>query len=523
MKFRILVMCLCLAMIPFVSLLVGHWWIGNTTLAQEQATLADYAYQDLDHIVEAMHTACEIQNAAGITPQNADFNAFADMTIGETGHPICFTGEGTLTVHPDRVGVNVWNDQDSEGNLFVQEMSRTARQILAGADEMEILQVRYPWRGRGDAEPREMVVRYTYFEPWDWVITAGAFEDEFFGAVRQAEADHARNLRTLLLIGLIVMGLTTLIAHSLSRRVAAMLNRISTDLSAGGNQVASAAGELASASQTLAAGASDQAASLEQVSTSLEQMGAMTKQNADNTHHASALMSETKAVVSKGGKSMERMVTSMDEIREASVKILDIIKTIEEIAFQTNLLALNAAVEAARAGEHGRGFAVVADEVRNLATRAKDAAKHTAELIEGAVGSAERGSKTVEETSRIFENITDSSEKVAALIAEIDSASREQALGISQISGAVIHIDQVTQQSAANAEEAASASEELSAQAEIMRHLVLQLEALIETGKMGVGDSAVMVSPNSGDAKTPAAVNKSTVSDHTRDLARLEF
>ena len=184
---------------------------------------------------------------------------------------------------------------------------------------------------------------------------------------------------------------------------------------------------------------------------------------------------------------MGRLTESMGEITRASEETSKIIKTIDEIAFQTNLLALNAAVEAARAGEAGAGFAVVADEVRNLAMRAADAAKNTANLIEGTVKKVKDGSDLVSRTNEAFQQVAGSSAKAADLVAEIAAASNEQAQGINQINTAVTELDKVTQQNAANAEESASAAEEMSAQAETMLGMVGELVAMV--GGAGTDDA----------------------------------
>ncbi|MBF0243415.1 MAG: methyl-accepting chemotaxis protein, partial [Desulfamplus sp.] len=155
-------------------------------------------------------------------------------------------------------------------------------------------------------------------------------------------------------------------------------------------------------------------------------------------------------------------------------------KTIDEIAFQTNLLALNAAVEAARAGEAGAGFAVVADEVRNLAMRAAAAAKNTAALIEGTVQKINSGSKLVSTTNEAFGKVAGSSAKIGDIVAEISGASNEQYNGIEQVNIAITEMDKVVQKNAATAEESASASEELSAQAEQLRDYVGDLVMLVK-------------------------------------------
>jgi methyl-accepting chemotaxis protein len=285
---------------------------------------------------------------------------------------------------------------------------------------------------------------------------------------------------TASILGVILaMGLGFLISRGINKT----LTRITQGMDEGANQVASASGQVSSSSQSMAEGASQQAASIEETSSSMEEMSSMTKKNAENAGSADRLMKEANQVVATANDSMDKLTRSMEDISKASEETSKIIKTIDEIAFQTNLLALNAAVEAARAGEAGAGFAVVADEVRNLAMRAAEAANNTAELIEGTVKKVNDGSKLVSITNEAFSQVAQSSSKVGDLIAEISAASKEQSNGIEQVNIAITEMDKVVQQNAANAEESASASEEMNAQAEQLRDYVGEL-VLMVTGRM---------------------------------------
>lgn len=257
------------------------------------------------------------------------------------------------------------------------------------------------------------------------------------------------------------------------------LNRIIAGLGDGADQTAAASGEVSNSAQQLSQGATEQAAALEESSSSLDEMNSMTQQNADNAAKANQMAQDARSGAEEGASAMTQMRSAMADINESSDNIAKIIKTIEEIAFQTNLLALNAAVEAARAGEHGKGFAVVAEEVRNLAKRSADAAKNTAELIEGSISKAKAGVDIAQKADASINAILENTKKVADVIGEIAAASKEQAEGISQVTNAVSQMDQVTQQNASAAEEAASSSEELASQADSLRGMVTELQQLV--------------------------------------------
>ncbi len=290
----------------------------------------------------------------------------------------------------------------------------------------------------------------------------------------------------IMMIGLgVALFVGVLLAFLITRSIIGPVNRVISGLTSGAEQVTSASGQVASASQQMAQGASEQASSLEETSASLEEMGSMTKQNADNANQANGVAQEASRMAEQGVESMKKMQEAIDRIKNSASETAKIIKTIDEIAFQTNLLALNAAVEAARAGEAGKGFAVVAEEVRNLARRSAEAAKTTADLIEGSQKNADAGVQVTAEVAKNLAGIKENAGKVATLIAEIAAASKEQSQGIDQVSTAVTEMDKVVQQNAANAEESASAAEELSSQAEEVNGMVADLNAIV-TGSTAV-------------------------------------
>lgn len=278
-------------------------------------------------------------------------------------------------------------------------------------------------------------------------------------------------------IGVSIAGIliAVLIAVFMVRQMMQMISSAITGVNEGAEQVASAATQISDSSQQLAEGAQEQAASVEEVTSSLAQTKATVDQNAENAREADMLSKDANESAKMGYDHIRELTTSMEEINDSSRKIANIIKTIDEIAFQTNLLALNAAVEAARAGEHGLGFAVVAEEVRNLAQRSAEAAKNTAEIIEQSIDQVKKGNDITTETNKAFEEILEKVKKTGDITGEIAMASKEQAVGVNQITEAMDQVDQVTQTMASNSEESAASSEEMSAQAIQMKSAIGQV------------------------------------------------
>lgn len=299
-------------------------------------------------------------------------------------------------------------------------------------------------------------------------------------ARREAGIAAANQTKLAMAVALAVGFAVALISGLLfSRSISIPLKRIAAQLEGGAAEMTSAAAQVSKASQILAQGASGQAASIEETSASLEELSSMTKRNSENAQKVNDLAKQTRTAADQGAVDMQTMSSAMEAIKASSDDIAKIIKTIDQIAFQTNILALNAAVEAARAGDAGMGFAVVADEVRNLAQRSAQAAKETAEKIEGAIGKTAQGVEISNMVAKTLSDIVSKARQVDELVAEVANASREQAQGITQINTAVSQMDQSTQSNAASAEESAAAAEELNAQAECVRSSVATLLDLV--------------------------------------------
>lgn len=246
-------------------------------------------------------------------------------------------------------------------------------------------------------------------------------------------------------------------------------------------QVMTSASEVASASEALAQGSTEQASAIEEITASIDDVAVKTKTNADKADSAATLMLDALKNMEKSNKSMKEMVVAMNDINASSENIQKIIKVIDDIAFQTNILALNAAVEAARAGDAGMGFAVVAEEVRNLAAKSSQAAAETAEMIEESIKRIHHGSEMADETAKNLEEVSAVVSEGEVIVRGIAEASNYQAMAIEQIDQAVGQVSKVVTNNSATSEECAAASIELSNQANRMRDL-------LSVYKLGNGD-----------------------------------
>ena len=294
---------------------------------------------------------------------------------------------------------------------------------------------------------------------------------------------QAELVRSMLymIVGFTVLTVLFLIFLSLSIRrwVVKPISLVTSGLDEGTEQLNSCSTQVSATIQHLADSASRQADSSQNATSSLEKLSEMVHRIARSASETDTMMHEAVETVKQSSASMQKLQASINEISESGQEISSLVKTIDEIAFQTNLLALNAAVEAARAGEAGSGFAVVANEVKNLANRTSKAANLTTQVVEASQKKIENGGRIAAETLEGFRRTDEFITKTGEHSSEICITTEEQVQRIDHISITVQESDVVTQQNAASAEEIASASQEMHSQVEHFRSYIIALSDMI--------------------------------------------
>ncbi|MGQ0456348.1 MAG: methyl-accepting chemotaxis protein [Hyphomicrobium sp.] len=293
----------------------------------------------------------------------------------------------------------------------------------------------------------------------------------------------------------------------------AQLRRTLRTIATSTQKVAAKADEMSVNASDLSGRTEQQASALEETSASMEQMAATVRQNADNAHQASMVGAKTRDLAVGGGEIALQAVSAMDKIERSSQQVTEIVSLIEDIAFQTNILSLNAAVEAARAGDAGKGFAVVAGEVRSLSQRATHALKDIKALIVSSNSDVAEGVMLVNKAGASLTEIVESVKMVADLVSEIAAASQEQASGVDQVSSAVAHMDEMTQMNAVVVEETTAGLEATNVEIAELRRAV----AFFKVGESLVqaADGKGLTSRQRVDAKHESSAGTAASVDHS--------
>lgn len=375
----------------------------------------------------------------------------------------------TMVMHPIKPELNgkdLSQIKDPNGKFLFVEFNNAVKNGGAGL-------VEYLWPKPGQDKPQPKVSYVKAFDEWGWIIGSGVYVDDIV-----AEVTAIKMKIWPLLIGVALFSL--LVGFLVTRGIGVQLDHVSRELGKAGHLVDEAVAHLNQAGAGLSRSSSETASSLAETVAAVEELTAMVQKNAESAEKAAKLSQESRVTVKRGEQEITALISSMDEVATASKEIEEIIGVIDDIAFQTNLLALNAAVEAARAGELGRGFAVVAEAVRSLAGRSSVAASDISKLINESSRKVVHGAAVADRSGEVLAEILKSVGEVSVLNEEIALGSKEQSIGIQQISTAMNVLDQTSQNNAASAESVSVTTAEVSSLAKTTKDLTEKLDFIIE-------------------------------------------
>ncbi|MBS2210034.1 cache domain-containing protein [Carboxylicivirga mesophila] len=506
---KIIVFSVTMLLILAMSIAIPSIYINYKSQQQELVKLEAMMRNDFDELVKhEVETVISLLNSIkrevemdSLSTEEATLlaaNIIRQLRYGDDGYFWVDTKEGVNVVllgKTDVEGKSRWNLQDAKGNYLIQDIIQSS---INGDGYTEYW---FPRPGETEASPKRSYS--AYFEPFDWVVGTGNYIDDIDKAIETERIDRLNQLKKAILTDiLIVLGVLVLfsvIIIVIGRRFAAKLVTLSkaTEEIAGGNlmitvsktdndeigvlqasiqqtitklkeimgeiiegsgNVLAASEQMAQSAEHISNGATSQAASTEEISSSVEEMVSNIQSNANNA-------SRTEITAGKAEKGINQLQETVKRNLEAMQSITSKVAVIKEIAVQTNLLALNASVEAARAGEAGRGFSVVAGEVRKLSEVTQTAAGEIDDLSVNSLEIAEKSWQAMEELLPEIANIIQ-------MIREILASSKEQEAGANHINSAIQSLVSITSEYSASSEEMASSSEELSRQSEVLNESI---------------------------------------------------
>jgi len=452
--------------------------LGLLTLGTAVASISTFfLYQNGKHEIQYVHDAMYkerksqlidlIANAYSVV-STADFfttaqRALAAMKFGMDDQNYFFVVDmdGLMYVHPERpelVETMQLDLEDAEGRKIIREILKIAGEKGEGLIE-------YKWKRKGYDQASTKLCYFKLFKDWNWVICTGIYIDDIGEALKQKELgiQVAMKMQMKWMGGLILGALCIAMVAStvVSRRIARPICQTMQTLKQTSEDINAASDQMSGTSSALAEGSLIQSSAIQSTHASLDEISRTTKNNSSRATDANQLVQQSMERLNESDVIMNDLKTSMKEILEGSEETEKIIHMIDEIAFQTNLLALNAAIEAARAGEAGAGFAVVAEEVRQLALKVATSAKDISHIIKNTATNVQEGSVFLVKAEKNFEELKNDSFSIEAIMAQFADATHEQAVRIDIINRSVEEIRQIGDQNTLHSENSALQSHKM--------------------------------------------------------------
>ncbi len=407
--------------------------------------------------------------------------ALNSMRFGPDGknYYFVFDREGVCFVdpeHPDRVGKKQLDLEDADGRKIVREIIRIADQKGEGLIE-------YRWTKSGAVKPVRKLTTVKLYKEWNWIICTGVYLDDIEKAVAAKESELTANTFRYLayqaaIMVVILMGVL-LISLWLSRRISVPIGDSLKGISDISRHVAVASEQVLASSKDVAANAAAQSVMIKKSLDSLDKIVSGAKSNAKNTGEIDRLLQKTDHVLVRTDSSMKSLNESMLNISQSSEHVSRIVGFINDLAFKIRLIALNASVEASRAGEAGNGFTVIADEIRAMADQSAEAGKTTSTLIAAALEKIGEGANQVVMSSREFAEAKGAVEEIAALLQVIAVSGEQQDRELARIHEAIAVLEKATDKNTHLAEESALTADAMSTSAEQMNQVVAGLVGVI--------------------------------------------